>query len=47
MGSARFPLVFLCVTIVAACGGTVPQSDSAPSPIGSVEATEADIPLVD
>ena len=47
MGSTRFPLVFLCVTIVAACGGTVPQSDSAPSPIGSVEATEADIPLVD
>ena len=47
MGSTRFLLAFSAVTTLAACGGTVPQPEAAPSPEQPPEATESDIPLVD
>ncbi len=47
MGPTRFLLAFSAGTILAACGGTVPQPEAAPSPEQPPEATESDIPLVD
>ncbi|MFV2007611.1 MAG: hypothetical protein ACC667_09200, partial [Longimicrobiales bacterium] len=47
MGATRILLTFMSATILAACGGAVPQQEVAPFPTVPVEATEPDIPLVD